>query len=213
MKLITTFLTAAFIVSCGTESSQKQDEELKLKQITGDQLGAIDASEAPAQVISRIPVINGELQYDKAEVVELAAETAAASPDAVVNAFDGVENKTEVAELDADTSSNSWHYRYRRAYRWGYGYGYARGCGWGGCGYSRSVYYGTRYSYRGKYYGAYRPYRYSFGCRRGGYYYASYTRGSSWYSYGRPACTGFACGSYGSYGSYGTFSSTTSYAY
>ena len=202
MKLITTLLATAFLVSCGTESNQS-DENVTLQEIQGEEAKAIEASvsETPAKIVSRIPVVDGELQFDQAEVVEVDANVATSSPEAIANAFEGSENKSNVAELDADTSSNSFSYRYSRGYR--YGYGYSRGgCGWGGCGARRSVYYGTRYSYGATYRAAYRPYNYGYGCQRGGYYYASYSRGSSWYSYGRPSCGGYACGGSYSAGGY-----------
>lgn len=211
MKLIATLLTAVFFVSCGVDSNETNNSEKQLQQITGDEANAVAASakDAPAKVVSRIPVVNGELQHDKAVIVTVDENTETSSEEAIVNAFNSKDQKENVAELDADTSSDSFGYRYgyARGYRWGYGAGATRGCGWGGCGVSRSVYYGATYSYGGSYRAAYQPYNYGFGCQNGGYYYASYSRGSSYYSYGNPGCGGYSCGgSYGNYGSsYGSY--------
>ena len=211
MKLIATLLTAAFFVSCGVDSNETNNSEKKLQQITGDEANAVaeSAKDAPAKVVSRIPVINGELQHDKAVIVTVSENTETSNEEALVNAFNSTDQRVSVAELDADTSSDSFGYRYGRARgnRWGFGVGSTRGCGWGGCGVSRSVYFGSTYSYAGSRRAAYQPYNYGYGCQNGGYYYASYSRGSSYYSYGNPRCGGRACGggSFGSYSSYGSY--------
>lgn len=204
MKLsaVASMLAIAFLGSCGVDSQQNNEENLNTgKEIVGEERAAVEsaAQNAPQKLVTRVPMINGVPQHDKAEVVAVYGNVDTNTPEAIEAAFNGGQSADADlinSELDQNSSSDShWGWRYRSGYRWG--------CGWGGrcaprcvgrVGCGTAVYYRTGYAWGGAHYGAYRPYRAGFGCARRNYYYSSYAVSRSWYSYGGATCATGACG-------------------
>ncbi len=181
--IISIGLLAALGVACGTATPQGQSDNNGSMPVDSSTVpAALQAEETnlPEELLVRIPVVNGNKQFDQVQMLPLASGISATDGAQMAEIFSSRATQSQVLttdDLDSDSSTQSWYYGgYRHGNR-GYGYGYSNRYRHGyGYGYNSHVYY-RPYSY-GNYY---RPYAYNSGYYYGNYYYCNYRRNNSWY--------------------------------